>query len=112
MVLATILFRVFCHHGVLHGFHIWYFTAEAHKLSILENRLLRRIFEASRLGVTGGQVKLHNEEICDMCCSPCNQTKEGKIDVSCSMHVSYKREVQGWSGSQKIRDRDTVGRLM
>jgi hypothetical protein len=35
---------------------------EEHKLSVFENRVLRRIFGLGRDGVTGGWRKLHNEE--------------------------------------------------
>jgi hypothetical protein len=34
---------------------------EEHKLRVLENRVLRRIFGPRRDGVTGGWIKLHNE---------------------------------------------------
>jgi hypothetical protein len=36
---------------------------EEHKLSVFENRVLRRIFGPKRDGVTGGWRKLHNEEL-------------------------------------------------
>jgi hypothetical protein len=47
---VTIPFRVFSLPGVLHGFEILYITlVKEHKLRVFENRMLRRIFEASRL---------------------------------------------------------------
>jgi hypothetical protein len=36
---------------------------EEHKLRVLENKVLRRIFGPKRDGVTGGWRKLHNEEV-------------------------------------------------
>jgi len=60
-VLATILFRVFSLPGVSHGFEILYITlVKEHKLRVFENKMLRRIFETSKLF---GQIKLLNEEI-------------------------------------------------
>jgi hypothetical protein len=43
---------------------------EEHKLRVFENRLLRRIFESKRDGVTGGWRKLHNDELHDLYSSP------------------------------------------
>jgi hypothetical protein len=43
---------------------------EEHKLRVLENRVLRRIFGPKRDGVTGGWRKLHNEELHDLYSSP------------------------------------------
>ena len=37
---------------------------------MFENRVLRRIFEPKRDGVTGEWRKLHNEELNDLYCSP------------------------------------------
>jgi hypothetical protein len=39
-------------------------------LRVFENRVLRRIFEPKRDGVTGGWRKLHNEELRDLYSSP------------------------------------------
>jgi hypothetical protein len=36
---------------------------EEHRLRVFENRVLRRIFESKRDGVTGKWRKLHNEEL-------------------------------------------------
>jgi hypothetical protein len=38
---------------------------------VFENKVLRRIFGPKRDEVTGGWRKLHNEELCDLCSSPC-----------------------------------------
>jgi len=37
---------------------------------MFENRVLRRIFEPKRDGLTGDWRKLHNEELNDLYCSP------------------------------------------
>ena len=39
-------------------------------MRLLENRVLRRIFGAKRDDVTGEWIKLHNEELSDLYCSP------------------------------------------
>jgi hypothetical protein len=56
---------------VLYGCETWSLTVrEEHKLRVFENRVLRRIFEPKRDGVTGGLRKLHNEELHDLYTSP------------------------------------------
>jgi hypothetical protein len=56
---------------VLYGCEIWYVTLrEEHRLSVFENRLLRRIFGPKRDEVTGGWRKLHNEELHGLYSSP------------------------------------------
>jgi hypothetical protein len=50
---------------------VWSLTVrEEHKLSVFENRVLRRIFGPKRDGVTGGWKKLHNEELHNLYSSP------------------------------------------
>jgi hypothetical protein len=44
---------------------------EEHKLRVLENRVMKRIFGPKKDGVTGGWRKLHNEELHDMYSSSC-----------------------------------------
>jgi hypothetical protein len=39
---------------------------EEHRLRVIENRVLRRIFGPKRDEVTGGWRKLHNEELRDL----------------------------------------------
>jgi hypothetical protein len=52
---------------VLYGFETWFLTLrEEHRLGVLENRVLRRIFGPKRDEVTGGWRKLHNEELHDL----------------------------------------------
>jgi hypothetical protein len=39
-------------------------------MRVFENRVLRGIFGAKRVGVTGEYRKIHNEELNDLNCSP------------------------------------------
>jgi hypothetical protein len=43
---------------------------EEHKLRVFESKVLRRIFETKRDGVTGEWRKLHNKGLCDLYSSP------------------------------------------
>ena len=43
---------------------------EERRLRVFENRVLRKIFGPKRDEVTGEGIKLHNEEVTDMYCSP------------------------------------------
>ena len=52
---------------VLYGCETWSLTLrEEHRLRVFENRVLRRIFEPKRDGVTGECRKLYNEELNDL----------------------------------------------
>jgi hypothetical protein len=52
---------------VLYGCETWSLTLrEEYRLRVLENRVLRRIFESKRDEVTGEWRKLHNEELHDL----------------------------------------------
>jgi hypothetical protein len=52
---------------VLYECETWSLTIrEANRLSVFENRVLRRIFETKRNEVKGGWRKLHNEELHDL----------------------------------------------
>jgi hypothetical protein len=56
---------------VLHGCETWFLTLrEEHRQTVFENWVLRRIFGPKRDEVTGGQRKLHNEELHDLYSSP------------------------------------------
>jgi hypothetical protein len=57
---------------VLHGCEIWPLTLrKEHRLRVFENRVLRRISEPkANEEVTGGWIKLQNEELHNLCSSP------------------------------------------
>ena len=43
---------------------------EEHRLRVFENGVLRRILGSKRDGITGQWIKLHNEELNSLYCSP------------------------------------------
>ena len=50
---------------VLNGCETWSLTVrEEHRLRVLENKVLRKIFGAKRDEITGEWRKLHNAELC------------------------------------------------
>jgi hypothetical protein len=56
---------------VLYGCETWSLTLrEEHRLTVFENRVLRRIFGLKRDEVTDEWGKLHNEELRDLYSSP------------------------------------------
>jgi hypothetical protein len=56
---------------VLYGCETWSLTLrEEHRLRVLENGVLRKIFGPKREGVTGEWRRLHNEELNDLYSSP------------------------------------------
>jgi hypothetical protein len=56
---------------VLYGCGTWsLILREEHRLRMFESRVLRRIFGPVRDEVTGGWIKLHNEELRDLYSSP------------------------------------------
>jgi hypothetical protein len=56
---------------VLYGCETWSLTLrEEHRLSVFENRVLRRIFGSKRTEVMVKWRKLHNEELHDVSSSP------------------------------------------
>ena len=57
--------------AVLYGCETWSLKlSEKLRVSVFENRVLRRIFGPKRDGVTGEWRKLHNKELNDLYCSP------------------------------------------
>jgi hypothetical protein len=55
----------------LYGRETWSFTLrEEHRLRVVENRVLRRIFGPKRDEVTGEWRKLHNENLHNLYSSP------------------------------------------
>jgi len=58
---------------MLYGCETWScILREERRLSVFENRVLRRIFESKRDEVTGEWRKLHNKELKDLYFSPNN----------------------------------------
>jgi hypothetical protein len=56
---------------VLYGYEIWSLALrEEHRLRVIENKVLRRIFGPKREEVTGGWRKFHSEELHDLYPSP------------------------------------------
>jgi hypothetical protein len=56
---------------VLYGCETWSLTLrEEHRLRVIENRVLRRIFGPKRDEVTGEWRKMHNEELHNLYSSP------------------------------------------
>jgi hypothetical protein len=56
---------------VLYGCETWSLTLrEEYRLTMFENRVLRRIFGPKRDEVKGEWRKLHNEELHNLCSSP------------------------------------------
>jgi hypothetical protein len=56
---------------VLYGRETWSLTLrKGHRLRVFENRVLRRIFGPKRDEVTGGWIKLYNEELHGLYSSP------------------------------------------
>jgi hypothetical protein len=55
---------------VLYGCETWsLILREEHRLRVVENRVLRRIFGPKGNQMIGGRRKLHNEELRDLCSS-------------------------------------------
>jgi hypothetical protein len=68
---------------------------EEHRLRVFENRLLRRIFEPKRDEVTGGWIKLHNEELHGLYSSPSIIRVIKARRMRWAGHVARMGEVRG-----------------
>ena len=65
------VYRIIILHVVLYGCEIWSLTLwEERRLRVFENRLLRRIFGPKKDEVIREWIKLYNEELNDLYCSP------------------------------------------
>jgi hypothetical protein len=78
---------------------------EEYRLSVFENRVLRRIFEPKRDEVTGEWRKLHNEELNDLYCSPKIVRVKKKKKMRWAGHVARMGEGKSvtlcWWGNLK-----------
>jgi hypothetical protein len=69
--LKIIIYKTIILPVVLYGYETLFLTLkEEHKLRMIENRVLRRIFGPKRNQVMGGWRKMHNEELHDLYSSP------------------------------------------
>jgi hypothetical protein len=84
---------------VLCGCEAWYLTLrEEHRLTVFENRVLRRIFGPKRDEIIGEKVaqwELHN-----LYSSP-DQIKENEVDRACATHGRGEKRVQGFGGESR-----------
>jgi hypothetical protein len=95
---------------VLYGCETWSLTLrEERRLSVFENRVLRKIFGPKRDEVTGEWRKLHNEELSDRYCLPTNVRVIKSRRMRWAGHVARMEERKGvftgcWWGSLRERD--------
>jgi hypothetical protein len=68
---------------------------EEHRLTVFENRVLRRIFAPKRDEVTGGWRKLHNEELHGLYSSPSIVRVIKERIMRWAGHVARMGEVRG-----------------
>jgi hypothetical protein len=65
------IYRTVIYSVVLYGCETWsLILREERRLRVFENRVLRRIFGSKGDEVAGEWIKLHNEELNDLYCSP------------------------------------------
>jgi hypothetical protein len=97
----------------LYGRETWSLTLrEEHRLTVLENRVLRRIFGPRRDEVTGGWRQLHNKELRDLYSSPSIIRLIKPINMIWAGHVARKERrgnVHNIDGKaqQKVSTRNT-----
>jgi hypothetical protein len=92
---------------VLYGCEILSLTLrEGHRLSMFENRVLRRIFGARRDEVTGEWRKLHNEELHILYSFPSITTKIKSRRIRWARHVARMGQecVQGFDGKARRKE--------
>jgi hypothetical protein len=86
----------FVFHGVFYECETLSLTLkEEHRLRMLENRVLRRIFGPKRDNVTGGWRNLHNEELHGLYSSPCIVTVIKARRMRWAGTVARMEEVRG-----------------
>jgi hypothetical protein len=95
---------------VLYGCETWSLTLrEEHRLRVLENRVLRRIFGPRRDQVTGEWRKLHNEELRDLYSSPniirIIKSRTMRWEVHVARLGRRGRRIDYWWESQREKDR-------
>jgi hypothetical protein len=90
---------------ILYGCETWSLTLrEEHRLKVFENRVLWRIFGRRRDEVTGGWIKLHNEELNFLYSSP------SIIRISKSRRMRWAGHVARMGGGKRNAYRLLVGK--
>jgi hypothetical protein len=80
------------------------------KLSVLENRVLRRIFGPKRYEVTGGWRKLHNDELHNLYSSPSIIRMTKSKSMRWAGHVT--RMGEKWNDiGVKARRKETISKI-
>jgi hypothetical protein len=81
---------------VLHGCGIWSLVSrEEHRPRVFQNRVLRKIFGAKREQATGEWIKLHNEELYDLNCSPNGDQIKNEMGGAYGTHEEDERWIWG-----------------
>jgi hypothetical protein len=88
---------------VLYGCGTWSLTLrEEHRLRVLENRVLRRIFGPKRDEVRGKWRKLHSQELHNLHSSPkyhkAVEVKKNEVGRACGTHGTGQKILQGFGG--------------
>jgi hypothetical protein len=80
---------------VLYGCETWSLTLwEEHRLTVFENRMLRRMFGQKRGEVIGGCRKLHNEKLHNLHSSPMRSTRHVAWMGITRVHSGFQWESQ------------------